>query len=104
MTDFDTALATFVAGCQSIIERNIEANFPSVTVPTLSVDPRGKKYKRIVRTGPGETSVHCFVHAETGDVLKAAGWKAPAKGARGNIFDDHNGLARMTPYGAGYNR
>ncbi len=49
------------------------------------------------------TSVFCFVAAENtqtkglgtvsvGDVLKAAGYKKPAKHHRGNIFDDHNGL------------
>jgi hypothetical protein len=38
-----------------------------------------------------------------GDVLKPASWKAPAKGARGNIFDEHNGLNRMTEYGPEYN-
>jgi hypothetical protein len=33
-------------------------------------------------------SVHAFVDAMTGDLLMPAGWKAPAKGARGNILDE----------------
>lgn len=46
----------------------------------------GQKVTRIVMTVDGKpSSVHCFIDNATGDVLKAAGWKAPAKGARGNI-------------------
>ena len=37
-------------------------------------------------------------------VLLPASWKAPAKHARGNIFDDDNGLRTMGPYGPGYIR
>lgn len=33
------------------------------------------------------SSVRFFVSLVNGDVLKAAGWSAPAKGTRGNIFD-----------------
>jgi len=32
-------------------------------------------------------SIHAFVDKETGDIYKPAGWKAPAKGPRGNITD-----------------
>lgn len=45
----------------------------------------GKKYIRVVRSDPTR-SVHSFVDKETGDVYKAAGWKAPAKNfVRGNV-------------------
>lgn len=54
-----------------------------------SLDTPGAKYVRIVMdTHPGQRygrSVHAFVDLATGDLYKAAGWKAPAKGARGNI-------------------
>src|SRR5436189_184485 len=55
---------------------------------------RGKRYGRVVRIEAGQTSgsAHAFIDATNGDVLKPAGWKAPAKHARGNIFDDHGGL------------
>jgi hypothetical protein len=51
-----------------------------------------------------DQSVFCFIDMTNGNVLKSAGWKTPAKGARGNIFDEHNGLARITAYGTEYNR
>lgn len=64
----------------------------------------GKRYARIITAGRGSRSVYCFVDLENGDVLKSASWKTPAKGARGNIFADDEGMGRMGPYGAGYNR
>jgi hypothetical protein len=49
----------------------------------------GQRYLKIWHTynGTGK-SVHAFVDKRTGDLLKAAGWKAPAKGARGNVLGD----------------
>jgi len=48
----------------------------------------GKRFIRLVTGEPGHRHVHAFVEIATGDLLKAAGWKAPAKGARGNLIDD----------------
>lgn len=51
-------------------------------------DAPGLKNTRIVmatRPDGSGRSVHCFIDNVTGDVYKAAGWKAPAKGIRGNI-------------------
>lgn len=45
----------------------------------------GKKFIKITRSSFGQTSVHCFVDQLTGNIYKAAGWNAPAKGVRGNI-------------------
>lgn len=47
----------------------------------------GRKYTRLVMTQGSHRSVWGFVNNETGDILKAASWKAPAKHARGNIKD-----------------
>jgi len=48
----------------------------------------GRKYAKLVmHAGPtSHGSVHAFVNLENGDLLKAAGWKAPAKGARGSVL------------------
>lgn len=52
------------------------------------VAKKGNKYYKIINRAWGkDESVHGFVDATTGDILKAAGWAAPAKGARGNITD-----------------
>jgi hypothetical protein len=37
-----------------------------------------------------------------GDILKAASWKAPAKHARGNVFDGNWGIGSVGVYGPAY--
>jgi hypothetical protein len=67
----------------------------------ISVE-RLRKYWRIVMDNGGR-SVHAFVDPTTGDVLKAAGWKAPAKGVRYNLLNDtsyEQMLAAVDPFGA----
>lgn len=54
----------------------------------------GPKFIRLVQGGDGlGRSVHAFVDITNGDIIKAAGWKAPQKGkhglaVRGNLLDD----------------
>lgn len=74
--------------------------YAPVTVET------GKRYARIVnRYAKGEGgSVYCFIDLTNGDILKAASWKAPAKGARGNIFNTDYDVGDGKPcdmYGSG---
>lgn len=102
---FSIALHVFVEGCQNIHTDYMAREFPNTAPDEISARI-GKRYAKIVRTrvaGDGG-SVHCFVDMLNGDVLKAAGWKAPAKHARGNIFDKHDGLGRMGEYGPAYLR
>jgi len=51
----------------------------------------GSKYIRLVVTSYGQRSVHCFLDKE-GNIYKAASWKIPAKGIRGNINNDKKPL------------
>lgn len=51
---------------------------------TFSLDKPGAKNTRVVQTHSTSRSVYCFLDAE-GNIYKAAGWKAPAKGVRGNL-------------------
>lgn len=63
----------------------------------------GAKNAKIIRSDRGQRSVYCFVDRETGDILKAASWRAPAKHARGNIKDPDGGWGTAVgPYGAAY--
>lgn len=102
--NFTTALETFVDGCQRIHTAHLLRFCPNVPPDVITARP-GKRYVKIIRnqTGCGG-SVHCFVDTHNGNVLKAAGWKAPAKHPRGNIFDTHNGLGSMGEYGPAYLR
>lgn len=58
---------------------------------------RGPKFARIV----GDSGVFCFIDLADGSILKADGWKKPAKHSRGNIA---NGAADVGPYGPAYLR
>lgn len=55
--------------------------------PTFTAE-HGRKYVRIVMAD-SQRSVYCFVENGTGTILKAAGWKTPAKGPRGSIWHDN---------------
>ena len=111
-------LPKFVAEIQKLSTDYVEKSSPSLNALArekgfkhgyyeISLDRiTGRtKYARIVKTTrPGTSrSVHCFVNLENGDILKAASWKAPARHARGNIFDSDR-LKAVGAYGANYLR
>ena len=58
----------------------------------------GSKYAKVFRhemkNGAefGSRSLVCFVEKSTGNILKAASFAAPAKGIRGNINSEQNGM------------
>lgn len=96
---FDAKFETFLTGCKTIYEDYKAKQFPGNPSEAWRVD-YGTVRLRVVHGG----SSYCFVDYETGDVLKCAGYKAPAKHARGNIFDEKNGLGSIGPYGPAYLR
>lgn len=93
--DFDAAMTAFVDHCQSLQS----APHPSLECPKIEV-MKGRKYARLVCDDGSSRSAFCFVDLQTGDVLMAASWKAPAKHTRGSIFTpDSYGV---TQHGAEY--
>lgn len=88
-----TATTTVREAINDLVEFMNEASvkftkerFPNLAPGLFQVEG-GRKYIKISQSN-GQTSVHCFVDAQTGDVYKPAGWKAPAlNGARFNILD-----------------
>jgi hypothetical protein len=72
--------------------------------PRLSIAPGGRRYAKVVahdRDGRRER-VHAFIDLITGDVLRAEGWRKPAPGARGNIFDPDAGVRWLRWTGVAY--
>ena len=60
----------------------------------------GKKFARIVKQG----SAYCFVDLSNGDILKAAGYRKPANGKRGSIWNEGCDVGNNKPcdlYGSG---
>lgn len=88
--------ATFLEKCQALVDKDRMG-------AVLSVHEGGRYLKVVITTGP-QVSVFAFVDKNNGDVLKPASFKAPARHARGNILDQHNGMGSMTSYGPAYLR
>lgn len=88
--------------CQARIDEHYKGS--TLFVPTITTEI-GKRYVRMVSNRSADSrSVFCFLDQTNGDVLKAANWKAPAKHARGNIFNADRGQGAISAYGANYLR
>ena len=100
---YEHHLSVFVKRCQNMIdEEHQQKNFHWKTELTIN---NGRRYDKIVSSDIGTTSnqsrVYAFIDKTNGDILKPATWKAPAKHARGNIYDD-DCMQFMSPYGPAY--
>jgi hypothetical protein len=82
--------------------------YSSLTVEVLREGPKYVvlgSFETIASTGEKRHgATYCFIDRATGDILKPATYKAPAKGVRGNLFAEDNGLTRCNHYGPAYNR
>ena len=101
--NFDQALNAFMTGAQQIVNDDFKQNFPNLT-PSLLIAKPGKKYVKVICKAQSgmSTSVWAFINKENGDILKPATWRAPAKHARGNVYDQYNGTRSVSPYGPAY--
>lgn len=87
--DFKRKLASFFKGCKRIhAEYQDACGFPNNAKWSMTW------LKRHVRIEDG-WRVFAFIDIETGEVLKTAN----AKTKHSNIFDEHNGLDHISPYG-----
>jgi hypothetical protein len=101
--DFDAAFGLFMEIIKKNSDAYMTARFPTLPKCNFTAEP-GSKYIRVVKSYNDNTgrSVFCFVNKKTGDVLKAATWKAPAKHVRGTIYDINN--YGVNEHGANYIR
>lgn len=112
---FACAVRAFLIGALTLIHKSYNSGSLGNAHWQCELEEQpGKRYIRIVKgtaiAGTGTQLAHkdlswsayCFIDKTNGNVLKAAGWKAPAKHARGNIFDSSNGVDAVTAYGARY--
>jgi hypothetical protein len=88
---FQQALADFVALARRKTDAHFAAHYAMLTPPVYSVE-QGQKFVRVVSRDVGSRggSVHCFVEKATGKIVKAAGWKAPAKRSNGELQSQYN--------------
>lgn len=98
------AVTEYIVFMNAASVKHTETHFPMLQPEVYELDG-GRKYLRISSVrGAASGSVHCFVDALTGDVYKAAGYKAPAlNGARYNLLDEasfEDLKAKWDPYGS----
>ncbi len=93
---YTVALNDFLAVHNQKIKDYYAANFKNLTPPTLQVK-EGTRYDRII----SGTSAWAFIDRTSGDIFKPASYKAPAKHARGNIFQPDS-WSTITAYGPAY--
>jgi len=107
MAQLKKEIEEFASRVQEVVNKHFEGRFPNLTVPTITVK-FGRKYAKLIKEsstgalGRTQKSVYGFVDAHTGDIYKAASWRAPAKHVRGSIFDPDGGIHATTPYGIKY--
>ena len=102
MAQFKEEIEGFASRVQSLIIEHYKTRFPTLVPPAISVK-FGRRYAKIIKTGiAGNQSVYGFVDADTGDIYKAATWKAPAKHIRGNIFSVDGGISSCNEHGINY--
>jgi hypothetical protein len=94
---------SWLAGVEKISVDHATTHYPNLPKPTFEAS-FGTRYVRVFRSSSSSHSVHAFVDRTNGDVLKPATFRAPAKHARGNLFDSQNGLGSMGEYGPAYLR
>lgn len=85
--------------CHKLLELHVESmkgsSIPDYYAP-FEVE-NGLKFARIVTNAHGSRSVYCFVDLSNGDILKAEGWKKPAKGKRGSIWNENCDVGASKP-------
>ena len=96
--------------CDALVDNFKQRNHGKVggyDAPVYKFYPEeGRKYfKVIMETNSGSRSVHCFIDKKTGEVYKAASWKAPAKnGVRYNllIINEREDILENCDWAGGY--
>jgi hypothetical protein len=101
-------LDQFIANLNEMYRQHYAENGYTFEAPPIFITQTGSKNIKIVERRDGgrrdSGGVYCFIEKDTGNILKAASWKAPAKGARGSIWNDDCDVGVNKPcnvYGSG---
>ncbi len=82
--NFTAALETWLVKAQASVDSSTWRKGQKLSLES------GRRYVRVVIGAGNDRSVYGFIDATNGDILKAASWKTPAKGARGNIYREES--------------
>ena len=89
--------------CDALVD-NFKQSHPNSDPYTFSVESGRKYHKIVMETESQSRSVHAFVDKKTGEVYKAASFKAPAKHVRFNLLliKDREWLLEHADWAGGY--
>ena len=85
------ALENYLNKLQEYSDKDCQENYPQNWANGFSYKyevTRTPKWYKVTHTIGEQTSVFAFIDPATGDIYKPAGWAKPAKGIRGNIFNE----------------
>jgi hypothetical protein len=90
--------------CDALVDNFKSRNNNSSSDYKFYIESGRKYHKLIMETGAGSRSVHAFVDRKSGEVYKAASFKAPAKGVRFNLLliKDREWLLENADWAGGY--
>ena len=90
--------------CDALLDNFKSRNSNSSSDYKFYIESGRKYHKLIMETGAGSRSVHAFVDRKSGEVYKAASFKAPAKGVRFNLLliKDREWLLENADWAGGY--
>ena len=86
------------------LELDFKSRYPNSDPYKFSIESGRKYHKIVMETESGSRSVHAFVDQKTGEVYKAASFKAPAKGVRYDLrlIEDREYLLENADWAGGY--
>ena len=89
--------------CDALVD-NFKNSHPTSAPYKFEIESGRKYLKIIMECDDGSRSVHAFVDKKTGEVYKAASWKAPAKIVRFNllIIEQREWLLEHADWAGGY--
>ena len=89
--------------CDALVD-NFKQSHPNSDPYKFYIESGRKYHKIVMETESQSRSVHAFVDKKTGDVYKAASFKAPAKHIRFNlcIISDREWLLENADWAGGY--
>lgn len=98
-----TEFVGYIQKLQKLHDDYYAKMYNNLTPPSIEFNVGSKFIKVIRQERHGNIlagqSVQSFVNRETGDIMKPATWRAPAKHARGNIFSAQNGMEAVSENG-----
>lgn len=93
MKDFEKSLKEVMSFIEGV-------NSEGYSEKAIVSKTEGRKYIKIFCG----SHIYCFIEKSTGDIFRAASYKAPAKHARGNIFKPENWKEWLLVYSPKYLR